>query len=65
MPTKNMIYVKPETHKLVKILAVQEQRKLHGDLIDDLILLGVEAFESAKNFAKNVNSTVYTNDRQP
>ena len=65
MPTKNMIYVKPETHKLVKILAVQEQRKLHGDLIDDLILLGVEAFESAKNFTKNVNSTVYTNDRQP
>lgn len=60
MNERTTFIVRPETHRAVKLLAVQEGRKVHKDLVDDLIMLGVEAFEQAKNFAKNVNSTVYT-----
>ena len=39
-----MVKLNPATHRHAKILAVEEGRNLNGDLIDDLVMLGIDAF---------------------
>lgn len=48
MKTK-AVNLKPMTHRLAKMLAVEVGRRLNGDLIDDLVMLGIESFRAFGN----------------
>ena len=51
---KKMVLVKPETHRQVKTLAAEQGRKINCDLLDDLVMLGIEDYRRAeKNLTKN------------
>ena len=45
MKTK-AVNLKPMTHRLAKMLAVEVGRRLNGDLIDDLVMFGIEHFRA-------------------
>ena len=45
---ENFVRVSQSAHKMLKILAVEEERKMSGDLIDDIIRLGIEEYRKAK-----------------
>jgi len=44
MTKAKMVKLNPATHRHAKILAAEEGRNLNGDLIDDLVMLGIDAF---------------------
>ena len=48
-----------ETHRKIKVLAAETGRCINGDLLEDVVLLGIE--EARKNFARKVSSA---GDRQ-
>ena len=56
MKTK-FVKLRENTHQQVKILAAQMGRRINGDLLDDLVLFGIE--EMQKIFASGVTSTRY------
>lgn len=56
MKTK-FVKLRENTHQKVKILAAQTGRRINGDLLDDLVLFGIE--EMQKIFASDVTSTRY------
>ena len=56
MKTK-FVKLRENTHQKVKILAAQTGRRINGDLLDDLVLFGIE--EMQKIFASGVTSTSY------
>ena len=56
MKTK-FVKLRENTHQQVKILAAQMGRRINGDLLDDLVLFGIE--EMQKIFASGVTSTGY------
>ena len=43
------VNLKSQTHRQAKMLAVEVGRKLNGDLIDDLVMLGIESFRACGN----------------
>jgi len=53
------VKLRENTHQLVKVLAAQMGRRINGDLLDDLVCLGIE--DMRKNFASDVTSTGYKN----
>lgn len=56
MKTK-FVKLRENTHQQVKILAAQTGRRINGDLLDDLVLFGIE--EMQKIFASGVTSKGY------
>ena len=46
--TKKQVTIRENTHQLMKVLAAETGRRIHGDLADDLILLGIEEFRRSK-----------------
>ena len=56
MKTK-FVKLRENTHQLVKVLAAQMGRRINGDLLDDLVCLGIE--DMKKNFAPDVTSARY------
>ena len=56
MKTK-FVKLRENTHQKVKILAAQTGRRINGDLLDDLVLFGIE--EMQKIFASGVTSARY------
>lgn len=53
------VNLKPATHRLAKMLAVEVGRRLNGDLIDDLVMFGIERYRSGSGVksAKEVTCT--------
>lgn len=49
------VRLKDETHRKLKILAAETGRCINGDLLEDVVLLGIE--EARKNFARTVSCT--------
>ena len=51
METEEMksVNLKAQTHRQAKLLSVEVGRKLNGDLIDDLVMLGIESFRAFGN----------------
>ena len=61
------VNIREQTHQLVKVLAAETGRKIHGDLIDDLVMLGIEDFkrnqtQAPKNFKNRVTHTSYAQE---
>ena len=56
MRTK-FVKLREDTHQLVKVLAAQMGRRINGDLLDDLVCLGIEDMQ--KNFTPDVTCTGY------
>ena len=57
---KKQINIREKTHQAVKILAAETKRNVNCDLVDDLILLGIEQFQKTqKKFAQYVTCTGY------
>lgn len=61
------VNIREQTHQLVKVLAAETGRKIHGDLIDDLVMLGIEDFkrnqaQAPKNFKNGVTRTGYAQE---
>lgn len=52
------IQIRETTHQIVKILAAEANRKIHCDLVDDLILFGVEEYQRILHQEKNFNPDV-------
>lgn len=58
--TMKQVNIREQTHQLVKVLAAETGRRIHGDLIDDLVMLGIEDFRrNQKNFKDRVTSAGY------
>lgn len=45
---KMFIKLRDTTHTKLKVLAAEEKRNINGDLADDIIMLGIEAYKKAK-----------------
>ena len=61
------VNIREQTHQLVKVLAAETGRKIHGDLIDDLVMLGIEDFkrnqaQAQKKFKNGVTCAGYSQD---
>ncbi|MBQ9502880.1 MAG: hypothetical protein IJU70_12035 [Lentisphaeria bacterium] len=44
---KKTVTIRENTHQLLKVLAAETGRKIHGDLADDLLMLGIEEYRRA------------------
>lgn len=49
---KKMVFLRPTTHQQVKVLAAESRRKINNDLIDDLVLLGIEEYRRTEKILK-------------
>lgn len=55
---KRTVLISDETHRRVKVLAVENGRRLNCDFLDDLLNLGISEFHRVKNFTPNVKCTL-------
>jgi len=44
---KKTVTIRENTHQMLKVLAAETGRKIHGDLADDLLMLGIEEYRRA------------------
>lgn len=54
------VNIREATHQMVKILAAETGRNVNNDLVDDLILFGLEEYrKTQKKFTSSVTRTRY------
>lgn len=51
---KKQVTIRENTHQLLKVLAAETGRRIHGDLADDLLMLGIEEFRRSKKIFPTV-----------